>query len=98
MKRSIVRQRATLPYQIQDLQDFYQAIGIENIEKGHNTMSGKKWKAHQKKYGTNSLKRESNRFRWRYSNMPFYYAFLTLIAVGVTVADKLLYEYDYWYI
>ena len=30
--------------------------------------------------------------------MPWLYLFLAAIAAGVTTADKLLYDYDYWYI
>lgn len=30
--------------------------------------------------------------------MPFFYVFLVCICAGVTVADKMLYEYDWWYV
>ena len=87
-----------MPYQVQDLHDFLEAIGIQSIDKGHDTLDPKKWKAHKNRYGTNKVSSGYGKFRWQYSNMPFLYGFLSLIAAGVMCADKMLYEYEYWYI
>ena len=72
-------------------------LGIYDLEKGHNTMDTKKWRDHQKRYGSNNVSRGFGKFTWRYSNMPFLYAFFTIIAGGIMAADNLLYEYEYWY-
>ena len=97
VKTCRVHQRARLPYQVQDLQDFLNGVGIYDLDKGHNTMDTKKWREHKKRYGTNNVTRGFGKFTWRYSNMPFLYAFFTIIAGGIMAADNLLYEYKYWY-
>ena len=67
------------------------------MQRGLESLSATWWKAHTNKYGYNNVNRKL-RLRCRCSNMPFFYAFLLLIVAGVTVADNLLYEYEYWYI
>ena len=55
------------------------------------------WIKHLSSYGQNKVTR-SQGCKCKCSFMPLFYIFLLCICAGVTVADNMLYEYDWWYV
>lgn len=94
VQTALTNKRASLPSDIKSMQEFLQALGNHDAEKG---LSSAEVDRNMAAYGKNRITKRSH-CRCKCSFMPFFYLFLLVVVAGVTCADYFLYEYDFWYI